>query len=87
MPRVTDVMFFLFSFLTSGVKHQLRVHLAYGLGCPILGDHKYSHWSKLAPQVRQIRCRGAGQRRHQLLGGTRWDSETRLLTRGYGRGC
>ncbi|XP_048368983.1 pseudouridylate synthase RPUSD4, mitochondrial [Sphaerodactylus townsendi] len=36
----------------TGVKHQLRVHLAYGLGCPILGDHKYSHWSKLAPQVR-----------------------------------
>ncbi|XP_058050183.1 pseudouridylate synthase RPUSD4, mitochondrial [Ahaetulla prasina] len=34
----------------TGVKHQLRVHLAYGLGCPILGDHKYSHWSKLAPQ-------------------------------------
>ncbi|XP_066495837.1 pseudouridylate synthase RPUSD4, mitochondrial isoform X2 [Tiliqua scincoides] len=35
---------------TTGVKHQLRVHLAYGLNCPILGDHKYSHWSKLAPQ-------------------------------------
>ncbi|NXP85636.1 RUSD4 synthase, partial [Passerina amoena] len=34
----------------TGVKHQIRVHLAYGLGCPILGDHKYSHWSKLAPQ-------------------------------------
>ncbi|XP_015284888.1 PREDICTED: RNA pseudouridylate synthase domain-containing protein 4 [Gekko japonicus] len=34
----------------TGVKHQLRVHLAYGLGCPVLGDHKYSHWSKLAPQ-------------------------------------
>ncbi|XP_028301623.1 pseudouridylate synthase RPUSD4, mitochondrial [Gouania willdenowi] len=32
------------------VKHQLRVHMAYALGCPILGDHKYSHWSKLAPQ-------------------------------------
>lgn len=40
--------------LLSGVKHQIRVHLAYGLGCPILGDHKYSHWSKLAPQVRQL---------------------------------
>lgn len=63
IPSVTDVMFLLFSFLISGVKHQLRVHLAYGLGCPILGDHKYSHWSKLAPQVRQIPCRGAGQRR------------------------
>ncbi|XP_032848323.2 mitochondrial RNA pseudouridine synthase RPUSD4 isoform X1 [Tyto alba] len=34
----------------TGVKHQIRVHLAFGLGCPILGDHKYSHWSKLAPQ-------------------------------------
>ncbi|XP_038609438.1 mitochondrial RNA pseudouridine synthase RPUSD4 [Tachyglossus aculeatus] len=34
----------------TGVKHQLRVHLAFGLGCPILGDHKYSNWNKLAPQ-------------------------------------
>ncbi|XP_029989227.1 pseudouridylate synthase RPUSD4, mitochondrial [Sphaeramia orbicularis] len=34
----------------SGVKHQMRVHLAFALACPILGDHKYSHWSKLAPQ-------------------------------------
>ncbi|KAM8962412.1 pseudouridylate synthase RPUSD4, mitochondrial [Pelodytes ibericus] len=34
----------------TGVKHQLRVHLAYGLNCPILGDHKYSHWGRLAPQ-------------------------------------
>ncbi|XP_029906584.1 pseudouridylate synthase RPUSD4, mitochondrial [Myripristis murdjan] len=32
------------------VKHQMRVHMALGLACPILGDHKYSHWSKLAPQ-------------------------------------
>uniref|UniRef100_A0A3B3ZFA0 Pseudouridylate synthase RPUSD4, mitochondrial n=1 Tax=Periophthalmus magnuspinnatus TaxID=409849 RepID=A0A3B3ZFA0_9GOBI len=32
------------------VKHQLRVHMAFALACPILGDHKYSHWSKLAPQ-------------------------------------
>ncbi|XP_064380432.1 pseudouridylate synthase RPUSD4, mitochondrial isoform X2 [Dromaius novaehollandiae] len=38
----------------TGVKHQIRVHLAYGLGCPILGDHKYSHWSKLAPQLPEI---------------------------------
>lgn len=44
---------------SSGVKHQIRVHLAYGLGCPILGDHKYSHWSKLAPQVRQVSHWGA----------------------------
>lgn len=34
----------------TGVKHQLRVHMALALGCPILGDHKYSHWDKLAPQ-------------------------------------
>lgn len=34
----------------TGVKHQMRVHMAFALGCPILGDHKYSHWSKLAPQ-------------------------------------
>ncbi|XP_035691466.1 mitochondrial RNA pseudouridine synthase Rpusd4-like [Branchiostoma floridae] len=34
----------------TGVKHQIRSHLSYGLGCPILGDHKYSHHSKLAPQ-------------------------------------
>lgn len=35
---------------TTGVKHQLRVHLASALGCPVLGDHKYSHLTKLAPQ-------------------------------------
>ncbi|KAK2862098.1 hypothetical protein Q5P01_001631 [Channa striata] len=34
----------------TGVKHQIRVHMAFALACPILGDHKYSHWSKLAPQ-------------------------------------
>ncbi|XP_041637866.1 mitochondrial RNA pseudouridine synthase rpusd4 [Cheilinus undulatus] len=32
------------------VKHQMRVHMAYTLSCSVLGDHKYSHWSKLAPQ-------------------------------------
>lgn len=32
------------------VKHQLRAHMAFALNCPILGDHKYSHWSRLAPQ-------------------------------------
>lgn len=31
----------------------MRVHMAFGLTCPILGDHKYSHWNKLAPQVTQ----------------------------------
>ncbi|KAM9444384.1 pseudouridylate synthase RPUSD4, mitochondrial [Clarias gariepinus] len=34
----------------TGVKHQLRVHTALALACPILGDHKYAHWNKLAPQ-------------------------------------
>lgn len=34
-----------------GVKHQIRVHTGFGLSCPILGDHKYSHLDKLAPQV------------------------------------
>lgn len=34
----------------TGAKHQMRVHMAFALACPILGDHKYSHWSKLAPQ-------------------------------------
>ncbi|XP_017271398.1 mitochondrial RNA pseudouridine synthase rpusd4 [Kryptolebias marmoratus] len=34
----------------TGAKHQLRVHMAFALACPILGDHKYSHWNKLAPQ-------------------------------------
>jgi len=31
-------------------KHQLRVHTADCLNCPILGDHKYSSFGKLAPQ-------------------------------------
>ncbi|KAK3587084.1 hypothetical protein CHS0354_014959 [Potamilus streckersoni] len=34
----------------TGIKHQIRVHLAFGLNTPILGDHKYSHFDKLAPQ-------------------------------------
>ncbi|XP_072024631.1 pseudouridylate synthase RPUSD4, mitochondrial-like [Amphiura filiformis] len=34
----------------TGVKHQIRVHLAQGMACPILGDHKYSHFNKQAPQ-------------------------------------
>lgn len=34
----------------TGTKHQIRVHMGMGLGCPILGDHKYSHRDKLAPQ-------------------------------------
>lgn len=47
-------MFFYWSalYVSTGVKHQMRVHMAFALGCPLLGDHKYSHWSKLAPQVK-----------------------------------
>lgn len=37
--------------ISLGVKHQIRTHLAHALGTPILGDHKYSHYAKLAPQV------------------------------------
>ncbi|XP_060574813.1 uncharacterized protein LOC132732413 [Ruditapes philippinarum] len=33
----------------TGKKHQIRVHLAFGLNCPILGDHKYSHIDRIAP--------------------------------------
>ncbi|XP_052767276.1 pseudouridylate synthase RPUSD4, mitochondrial-like [Mya arenaria] len=33
----------------TGKKHQIRVHLAFGLNCPILGDHKYAHLNKIAP--------------------------------------
>ncbi|KAH3854759.1 hypothetical protein DPMN_097308 [Dreissena polymorpha] len=33
----------------TGKKHQVRVHLAFGLNCPILGDHKYAHLHKMAP--------------------------------------
>ncbi|CAK9293527.1 unnamed protein product [Gordionus sp. m RMFG-2023] len=34
----------------TGYKHQIRAHLAYGLSCPILGDHKYSHIHQNKPQ-------------------------------------
>lgn len=40
--------------ISTAVKHQMRVHMAFALACPILGDHKYSHWSKLAPQVKYM---------------------------------
>ena len=35
---------------STGVKHQIRCHMALGLNTPILGDHKYSHPSRIAPQ-------------------------------------
>ncbi|UXI21108.1 hypothetical protein NH340_JMT07051 [Sarcoptes scabiei] len=34
----------------TGLKHQIRVHLGFGLRCPILGDHKYSNLDSLKPQ-------------------------------------
>ena len=34
----------------TGASHQLRVHLAQALHCPVLGDHKYSHSDRYAPQ-------------------------------------
>ncbi|OQR74656.1 RNA pseudouridylate synthase domain-containing protein 4-like [Tropilaelaps mercedesae] len=34
----------------TGYKHQIRVHLGFGLRCTILGDHKYSHVKNLNPQ-------------------------------------
>lgn len=34
----------------SGVKHQIRCHLSFGMDTPILGDHKYSHFGSLSPQ-------------------------------------
>jgi hypothetical protein len=36
---------------TGGFQHQIRAHLGYGLGCPVLGDHKYSHHVQMVPQV------------------------------------
>ncbi|CAH1800485.1 unnamed protein product [Owenia fusiformis] len=32
------------------VLHQIRCHMAFGLNTPILGDHRYSHISRIAPQ-------------------------------------
>ncbi|KAL8564402.1 hypothetical protein ACOMHN_057424 [Nucella lapillus] len=34
----------------TGIQHQIRAHLAQALNAPVLGDHKYSHMDKLAPQ-------------------------------------
>ena len=36
--------------LLTGKKNQARVHCSEGLGCPILGDHKFHHLNKIAPQ-------------------------------------
>ena len=34
----------------TGVKHQVRVHMGFGMRCPILGDHKYTYLDRIAPQ-------------------------------------
>ncbi|KAL7645255.1 UNVERIFIED_CONTAM: hypothetical protein RMT77_003641 [Armadillidium vulgare] len=34
----------------TGVKHQIRVHLGFGINCPVIGDHKYSYLTKIVPQ-------------------------------------
>lgn len=34
----------------TGVRHQLRVHLSEAINCQILGDHKYAHPDRYAPQ-------------------------------------
>ncbi|XP_078269899.1 pseudouridylate synthase RPUSD4, mitochondrial-like [Rhinoraja longicauda] len=39
----------------TGVRHQVRVHMAQALGCPLLGDHKYSRWNSLEPQTLPVR--------------------------------
>ena len=31
----------------TGYKHQIRVHLALGLGCPVIGDHKYTNLTEM----------------------------------------
>lgn len=59
------ISFYFICFLvTTGAKHQMRVHMAFALACPILGDHKYSHWSKLAPQVKCLQCTTENWWRH-----------------------
>jgi len=38
--------------ILSGKKHQIRLHLGLGLGCPILGDHKFSYPDQLGKPQR-----------------------------------
>ncbi|TNN10779.1 Mitochondrial RNA pseudouridine synthase RPUSD4, partial [Schistosoma japonicum] len=49
LDQRNDAGLMLCSTLT-GIKHQVRAHLAFGLQTPVLGDHKYSHGEYLAPQ-------------------------------------
>ncbi len=40
----------------TGFKHQIRAHLGFGLGCPVLGDHKFSNLEEMGkPQVQLLR--------------------------------
>jgi len=36
--------------IRSGFTHQIRSHLGFGLGTPVLGDHKYSNYLEYKPQ-------------------------------------
>ena len=39
----------------TGYRHQIRAHLALGLGTPLLGDHKYSYRDSVGkPQVIKV---------------------------------
>ncbi len=36
----------------TGFRHQIRAHLGFGLGCPVIGDHKFTHIEEVGkPQV------------------------------------
>ena len=36
----------------TGFKHQIRCHLAFGIDCPVLGDHKFTYVDEIGrPQV------------------------------------
>ncbi|KAE9551410.1 hypothetical protein FO519_005390 [Halicephalobus sp. NKZ332] len=37
--------------VTNEIPHQIRSHLGYGIGCPILGDKKYNHVGQKSPQT------------------------------------
>lgn len=77
----------------TGVKHQIRVHLGFGLRCPVLGDHKYSYLEKMCPQklpsdmlvslnVRQTKVRNIPLHLHALtvaLPGAGMEGKTVIL--------
>ncbi|XP_037697832.1 mitochondrial RNA pseudouridine synthase RPUSD4 isoform X1 [Choloepus didactylus] len=69
----------------TGIKHQLRVHLSFGLDCPILGDHKYSDWNRLAPQELYEPLPHSGGTHRSLRARQGWPGP-RMLCRGWGTG-